>query len=131
MLLIVPAVFGAIVTVPVPVGLIVTVAFEALRLTVLFADSVVNAPVLGVVDPIAGGLIKLNEPPSANVPEAVIGPPVMVIPLTFPALVATLVTVPPVAPVTAAQASPPAVVYCKYVAFDVGATTNPVVPEPV
>ena len=47
-----PVVDGAIITVPVPVGLSVTAAFEGLRLIVLVAVNVVNVPALGVFAPI-------------------------------------------------------------------------------
>jgi hypothetical protein len=46
-------------------------------------DNELNAPVLGVVPPIAGGLAKLNVPPSVKLPELVTEP-VNVNPLTVP-----------------------------------------------
>jgi hypothetical protein len=98
MLLIVPAVVGLIVTVPEPVGLSVT-ALVLAELTV----SMVNAPVLGVVEPIAGGLTKLNVPPSVMLPD-VVTVPLRLNPLTEP-VPETLVTVPPVAPVTVENAN--------------------------
>ena len=54
---------------------------------------VVNAPVEGVVEPIAGGLERSNVPPKVTVPDPVIGPPIKVNPLTVP-VVPTEVTVP-------------------------------------
>ena len=54
--------------------------------------SVVNAPVLGVVDPMAGGDTKLSVPPRVKLPEEVTVP-VKVKPLTVP-VPATEVTVP-------------------------------------
>jgi hypothetical protein len=117
MLLIVLAVVGLSVTVPL-----------GLKLTLVLADSVVNAPAAGAVPPIAGGLAKLNVPPRVKLPEAVTVPDKL-IPLTVP-VPPTLVTVPPVAPLTEAQASPPPVVYCKYVAFTVGAAIKVVAPTP-
>ena len=51
MLLIVPAVAGLMVTVPVPVGERTSLAFAGDNVTVLEAVSVVNAPVFGVVAP--------------------------------------------------------------------------------
>jgi hypothetical protein len=56
------------------------------------AVSVVNAPVLGVVEPIAGGLDKSRVPPSVKLPELVTVP-VNVKPLTVP-VPPTEVTVP-------------------------------------
>lgn len=53
-------------------------------LTVDDALNVVNAPVLAVVEPMAGGLDRSNVPPSVTVPLDVMGPPVSVIPLTVP-----------------------------------------------
>lgn len=57
-LFIVEAVAGLMVTVPVPVGLIVTVALAGLNVVVLDDDRVVNAPVLATVFPIEGGEAK-------------------------------------------------------------------------
>jgi len=57
--LIVNAPAGLIVTVPVPVGLIVTLALAGLNPTVELASRVVNAPVERVVDPI-GVFCKLD-----------------------------------------------------------------------
>ena len=68
------------------------------------AVSVVNAPVLGVVDPIAGATARLNVPPSVKLPDDVTVP-VKVKPLTVP-VPATEVTVPVVG---VAQAGIPAV----------------------
>ena len=56
-LLILPNVVGAIVITPVPVGLIVTLAFAPVTDTAPVADRAVNAPVLGVVAPMAMLLI--------------------------------------------------------------------------
>jgi hypothetical protein len=106
MLFIAPVVVGLMVTVPEPVGLRVTALVDA-PLTV----KILNAPVLAVVDPIAGGLTKLNVPPKVKLPELVTVP-VNVIPLTVP-VPPTLVTVPPLAPDTVDHTRPPAVVYCK------------------
>jgi len=49
---------GLIATVPVPVGEILTAAFDPFKLTVLLAESVVNEPAAGAVPPIAGGLAR-------------------------------------------------------------------------
>lgn len=61
--------------------------------------TVVKRPVLAVVEPIAGGLTKLNVPPSVKLP-VLVTVPVKVNPFTVPVPL-TEVTVPPVAPVTA------------------------------
>ena len=60
--------------------------------TVDVAESVVNAPVLGVVEPIAGGDTRLNVPPRVKLPD-VVTVPVKVKPLTVPVPL-TEVTVP-------------------------------------
>lgn len=65
--LIVNAPTGEIATVPVPVGLIVTAAEAGDKVTVLEALNVVNAPVEGVVAPIAVLLIPLVAVSPANV----------------------------------------------------------------
>jgi hypothetical protein len=52
MLLIAPVVLGAIVTVPVPLGVSVTVELTGLRLTVLVAVNVVNVATFGELAPI-------------------------------------------------------------------------------
>ena len=62
------------------------------RVTVDDADKVVNAPVLAVELPIAGGLVRSREPPSVRLPE-VVTVPVKVKPLTVP-VPPTEVTVP-------------------------------------
>jgi hypothetical protein len=56
-LLMLPVVAGLIATVPVPVGLIVTVAFDGLNPTAALASSVVKLPAPLVVPPIATLLI--------------------------------------------------------------------------
>jgi hypothetical protein len=119
MLLIVPAVVGLTVTVPDPVGLKVTALVDA-ELTV----KIVNAPVLAEVEPMAGGLAKLSGPPSVMFPEPVTVPDKLR-PLTVPVPV-TEVTVPPVAPVTAANANDDPF-HVKYVPADTGAIINPLV----
>jgi hypothetical protein len=119
MLLIEPAVVGLMVTVPDPDGLSVTALVDA-ELTV----RIVNAPVLGVVDPMAGGLTRLSEPPSVKLPDDVTVPE-RVIPLIVP-VPPTEVTVPPLAPLTV-ENTKLVPFHCRYVPVTVGAITNPVV----
>jgi hypothetical protein len=74
--LIVNAPAGLIATVPVPVGLNVIAALDPLKPTVELADSVVNAPVVGVVAPtvplmlIDAVPVKLVTVPDVGVPNA-------------------------------------------------------------
>ena len=68
--------------------------------------SVVNAPVLGDVDPIAGGDTKLNVPPRVKLPDDVTVP-VKVKPLIVP-VPATEVTVPAVGVVQVGTTPAPA-----------------------
>lgn len=68
--------------------------------------SVVNAPVLGVVDPMAGGDTKLSVPPNVKLPDDVTVP-VRVKPLTVP-VPATEVTVPVVGVVQVGTTPAPA-----------------------
>jgi hypothetical protein len=111
-LLIVPAVAGAIVTVPVPVGETVTDALAGLRVTVELAVRVVNAPVDAVVAPmlillieprVAGAITTLPVPVGLIVTDALAGlrtvveveeRPASV--LDAPALIAPEIPTPPV-----------------------------------
>jgi hypothetical protein len=81
-LLILPNVAGAIVTVPVPVGLNVTVALAGLNVVVFEEVKVVNAPVLAVLAPIlillmlpnvAGAIVTLPVPVGLIETEALFG----------------------------------------------------------
>jgi hypothetical protein len=111
-LLIVPAVAGAIVTVPVPVGETVTDALAGLRVTVELAVRVVNAPVDAVVAPmlillieprVAGAITTLTVPVGLIATDALAGLSVVVdvderpaSVLDAPALIAPDIPTPPV-----------------------------------
>jgi hypothetical protein len=73
------------------------------------ALSVVNAPVLGVVEPIGGGLTKLSVPPKVKLPD-VVTVPVKVKPLTVP-VPDTLETVAPVELLEASNVTVPALFF--------------------
>ena len=84
---------GAAERMTVPVGWMLIDTLLPLKLVFPLEESVVNAPLLGVVFPIVGGLARLKVPPRVRFPLDVTVP-LRVIPLTVPVPL-TLVTVPP------------------------------------